>query len=142
MRKLLMTIAVVLVTLTASAQDGLQFIKSSSFQEALNIAKQQDKILMVDVYTTWCGPCTYLAENIFPSAELNDLNEVMIGYKIDAEKGEGVSFASKWNVRAYPTMLFFYDGEHIGTMKGGAATPEDFIKRILVEIMEVDPSEV
>ncbi len=139
MKKILMIVAFALIGVAASAQSqGLQFLNVKSFNSALEYAQSQDKILMVDVYTTWCGPCQHLSNSVFPSAELTDLNEVMVSYKIDAEKGEGVSFAKKWKVASYPTMLFFYEGQLIGTMVGGAYDAEHFMERVAKEIFELD----
>ncbi len=142
MKKLLMLVAVSLFAMSVSAQNGLQFVKASSFEQALAEAKKQDKILMVDVYTDWCGPCKHLSNNIFPSEELNGLQEVMLGYKVNAEEGEGIALAKKWGVKAYPTMLFFYEGEQFSTLVGGAQEPADFLYRIAVEVLEMDVDEL
>jgi len=35
---------------------GIQFFKGT-FQQALAKAKKENKMIMMDCYTTWCGPC-------------------------------------------------------------------------------------
>ncbi len=111
------------------AQDtGIEFIHES-WQTALEEAKKQDKIIFVDAYTTWCGPCKWMAKNTFTDEEVAKFyNEHFVNLKLDMEKGEGLEFAKKYGVRAYPTLLFIdKEGElvHIGL---GARPPEMFIE--------------
>ncbi|MFK7971158.1 MAG: thioredoxin family protein [Bacteroidia bacterium] len=82
-----------------------------SVSEIMAMAKEENRPIFVDVYTTWCGPCKWLSKNHFQDTEVgNFFNKNYLGFKIDAEKGEGVDFAKKYNVRAYPTLLFI-DGD-------------------------------
>ncbi len=70
-------------------------------------AKQENKIIFIDLYTTWCGPCKVMAKKIFPLKEVGDFyNANFINYKIDAEKGEGIDLNKKFGVTAYPTYIF------------------------------------
>lgn len=70
-------------------------------------AKQENKIIFIDFYTSWCGPCKMLSKNIFPQKTVGDFyNKNFINYKIDAEKGEGPALAQKYGVKAYPTLIF------------------------------------
>jgi thiol-disulfide isomerase/thioredoxin len=60
------------------------------------------------VYATWCGPCKYLAKNVFPKDSAGDFfNQHFISVKLDAEKDWGIAFAKTYGVKAYPTLLFF-----------------------------------
>ncbi|MFT5833297.1 MAG: thiol-disulfide isomerase/thioredoxin [Cognaticolwellia sp.] len=76
-------------------------------------AKAQNKIVFVDAYTTWCGPCKMMSAQVFPDTKVGEFyNSNFINTKIDMEKGEGIDLAKKYNVRAYPTFLFVNgDGE-------------------------------
>ena len=74
---------------------------------AYKVAKAEGKLLFVDCYTTWCGPCKWMDANIFKNEQVaNYFNENFINIKLDMEKGEGEIFAG-WNeVRSYPTYIF------------------------------------
>lgn len=93
-----------------TSTEGIAFF-SGSWSEALQEAKKQNKLIFVDVYTDWCGPCKVMDKYVFPLKEVGDLyNQLFINYKINAEKGEGIEIAKKYGIRAYPTFLFT-DGE-------------------------------
>ncbi len=85
---------------------GIEFMQGS-WKEILAEAGRQDKIVFVDAYTTWCGPCKMMDRNTFSQKEVGDFfNANFINAKIDMEKGEGPSLAQEYSVRAYPTFLF------------------------------------
>jgi thiol:disulfide interchange protein len=107
-----------------AADEGIQF-KKISFEQALKEAKVSNKLIFMDAYAEWCGPCKYMAANVFTDAEVGKLfNDEFINLKIDMEKGEGPALAAKFQVRAYPT-LFFIDGDGNVVKKVLGAQPAD-----------------
>lgn len=101
----------------AAAQTEFRHI---SFAEAKEAAAKEGKKIFIDFYTDWCGPCKRLATKVFPTTEVGDyLNANYVCLKIDAEKGEGVELAKKFDVHAYPTLVVAgADGEMIGSFSG------------------------
>lgn len=90
---------------TAVAQ-GIKF-ETGNWKSVLDKAKQDKKLVYVDVYTTWCGPCKMLAAKVFPTKEAGDkYNAHFVNYRIDAEAGEGIALAKQFGVNGYPTHLF------------------------------------
>lgn len=89
---------------------GVQFFEGS-WQEALDLAKKENKLIFLDAYTVWCGPCKMLKARTFPNPELGAFyNKNFINVAMDMERGEGPSVGSKYGVKAYPTLLFI-DGK-------------------------------
>lgn len=90
---------------------GIEFAHDKTFAEILQEAKAQDKLIFMDCYTTWCGPCKRLAAQVFPDAEVGAyFNASFINTKFDMEKGEGPEISQRYGIRAYPTLLWL-DGE-------------------------------
>ncbi len=116
-------------TKVAGAEKGTQFFKGT-FAQALAKAKKENKKLMVDCYTLWCGPCRYMATNIFPNDTLGAyMNEHFVCMKLDMEHGEGPERNKTFNVKAYPTFIFFdADGKEMSRFEG-MAMQDDFQKR-------------
>lgn len=86
--------------------EGIKF-DHLSLDEALSKAKKENKIIFIDVYATWCGPCKYLSNSVFTDDDLGAyMNENFISVKIDGEKEDGIALAMDFEVDAYPTMMF------------------------------------
>jgi thiol-disulfide isomerase/thioredoxin len=112
MKKILTTLIAFTIAATCFAQTetasaaGIKF-ETGTWAEILAKAKQQNKYVFVDAYTTWCGPCKWMDKNVFPTAEAGEyFNKNFVNAKIDMEKGEGLDIAKKYSVRAYPTYLY------------------------------------
>lgn len=124
MNKFIVLILCSLLTLTSFAQtEGVNF-EHGTLQDALNKAKANKKgpkLVLLDCYTTWCGPCKYMANSVFPTKEAGDyFNKNFVSIKIDMEKGEGPNIAKKYSVSAYPTFLILdAQGNETGRVVGG-----------------------
>lgn len=69
--------------------------------------KKEKKLIFVDCYTSWCGPCKMLAKNVFTQDKVADFyNTEFVCVKMDMEKGEGPALAKKYEVQAFPTLLY------------------------------------
>lgn len=85
---------------------GIEFFEGS-FNDALALAKQQNKIVFIDCYTKWCGPCKRLQSMVFTNNEAGDFyNKNFINFKIDMESQAGLEFGVTYPVRAYPTLFY------------------------------------
>jgi len=102
------------------AADGIDFFHGS-FKEAQELAAKEHKIIFMDAYTSWCGPCKRMARDVFSAAEVGKFyNKHFINIKVDMEKGEGPKLAGKYRVNSYPTLLFLDEkGEVVHAAKGG-----------------------
>ncbi len=103
-------------SLVAPAQTEFRHI---SFDEALAAAKQEKKLVFIDFFTTWCGPCRMMANKVFPEKLVGDyMNANFIPLKLDAEK-EGLELSKRFGVKAYPTfVLIDAEGKEVGKVTG------------------------
>ena len=112
-----------LILLFVSAQiqaQGIEFFHGK-WKEALELAEKEDKLVFVDAYAKWCGPCKRMAKNVFTQAEVGDFyNKNFINLKLDMEESDGRTFGAKYPVSAYPTLLFLNGkGELVKKVTGG-----------------------
>ena len=108
--------------------NGIDFFHGT-WAEAKAKAKEENKLIFVDAYAVWCGPCKWMARNTFTDPAVGEVfNKKFINVKMDMERGEGPKLARKWGIRAYPTLLFFdADGKEVKRALG-AKRSTDFIQ--------------
>jgi thiol:disulfide interchange protein len=89
---------------TRSSGPGVAFA-SGSFDEALARARGEKKLLLVDVYTDWCGWCKKMDREVFADERVAEAARGFVAVRVNAEKG-GEKVAQRYDVQGYPTILF------------------------------------
>ena len=132
------------------------FAQPKSFNEALTMAKKQDKKLILDIYTDWCGWCKKMDADVYGKSDIKDLVEDdFIFYKLNAEGDEKITYMGKqysaaelaalFEVTGYPTTVFIepngkvieykYNDQKMNNLPGYYKAPE--FKKVL-EFMRDD----
>jgi thioredoxin-related protein len=113
----------------ALAQNRTIHFEKGTWAEIQAQAQKENKQIFVDAYTTWCGPCKWLAKNVFTNDTIADYyNAHFINASVDMEKGEAIELRKKWGVNAYPSLLFFSPQGNILHRTCGAMSVSDFLK--------------
>jgi thioredoxin 1 len=86
-------------------------ITDDNFQEVI---KGTDKLVLVDFWAEWCGPCKSLAPALEEAS--NDLSEKIAVYKINID--DNPVTPAKYGVRGVPTIVFFRNGEEVDRQVG------------------------
>ena len=75
-----------------------------SFDEAYKRCKKNPRPIMVDVYTTWCGPCKMMSAQTFNNPQIAKyINDNFYAVKFDAESKDSVKFDKYVFVSTDPT---------------------------------------
>jgi len=111
-----------------SQNRSINFIEKG-WSEIISMAKAQNKMIFLDGYASWCGPCKWMAANMFTRDTIADFyNNNFICVHFDMEKGEGVQLAQTYQVRAYPTLLFLSPaGEMVHKRVGAPQKVQDYL---------------
>lgn len=113
--------ALFFTSLLASAQMQFKEIANENdWKTAVKEAKDSGKLIFLDIYATWCGPCKYLENTIYPDVALgNYYNAHFINLKMDGETEFGRLKARQYALQAYPTMYYLNSSEEVLTQVVG-----------------------
>lgn len=83
-----------------------------------------DKLVVVDFYATWCGPCKQIEPFLKQQSEI--FKDVVIFLKVDVDENEDI--AGEYSISCMPTFLFIKKKEKIDEISGAN---QDKIKQLL-----------
>ncbi|HYM01259.1 MAG TPA: thioredoxin family protein, partial [Blastocatellia bacterium] len=103
-----------------------------SLRSAIKSASDQNKLIVVDVYTDWCGWCKKMDRTVYSDPRVASLNNEVVFVKLNAEdRGEGQQFARQNRVNAFPTTIILdHKGSVINTVKGYIDSSQRFISMV------------
>lgn len=124
MKKILFTLLLVL-GISAAADAQVRFLDSST-DAVRKEAIAQDKLVFIDLYATWCGPCKAMERDVFSKKEVGDfMDEYFVAAKYDIDKPTGKALAGKHGIRSIPTYLVFNtEGDLLGKITGSMPAEE------------------
>lgn len=142
--RLIITTLVLLMSITVTQA---QEIKWMTMNEALAAQKTQPKKIIMDAYTTWCGPCKLMDQKTFTNKDVvNYINKHYYAVKFNAEGTEEVMykdfnytnpnfdpnrkgrnsqhfFANALKITGYPSLVFFDEQSNVIAPIMGYRTP-------------------
>ena len=128
--KKVLTLVMCMLTAAVSMAQGVIFEpEGTTLEQAAAKAQAENKLIFLDCYTTWCGPCKKMVRETFPQESVGAyMNAKFVNLKIDMESAYGAPLAKKLQVQAYPTFVIFTaNAEEINRILG-YHDAESFIK--------------
>ncbi|MFN0244095.1 MAG: thioredoxin family protein [Planctomycetota bacterium] len=118
----------------AATHDGFRDLVLT---DALEAARSERKVVMIDFFTTWCGPCKRLDRDTWPNEQVRTwMRDNVIALKVDAELD--LPLARRFNIRSYPTIQFLSaDALPIAELHG-YLPPREFVQRARAALERAD----
>ncbi len=124
-------------------KDSIHFETKLSWEQIQTKARNENKLVFMDCFATWCAPCRYMSEKVFTQKEVADfMNSNFICVAVQMDKttkdppeirkwySDASEIASKYSINAFPTYLFFSpDGQPIHRFVG-ECTADDFVAKV------------
>ncbi|MEM1283009.1 MAG: thioredoxin family protein [Chlamydiota bacterium] len=103
-----------------NAENSPLTIIEQDYERARELAAEQDKLLFIDFYTVWCGPCKKLDKYVFHNDSLRGLlSQQVVLLKYDAEQDTTFHLSKKYHVGSYPTGLLLTPEGRVLIRQGG-----------------------
>lgn len=101
-------------------------LNTKNFSEEIN---NTDKLVFIDFFATWCGPCKMLSPIIAEIA--NEYNETVKVCKVNIDENQ--ELAIQYNIVSIPTLMFFKNGKLLKNTVGFHSKEE--LKEIINELI-------
>jgi thioredoxin 1 len=97
-------------------------VNDQNFDE---VVLKSDKLVIVDFWAEWCGPCRIVSPILEEISE--DFKDRAIVAKLDVDSNPGTTI--RFGIRNIPTVLFFKHGE-IADKQVGAVPKNNFVTKL------------
>ena len=81
---------------------------------------EQTKLVLVDFWAEWCGPCKQIAPTLEEIAEKYSENLSVCKVDVDSNR----ELALQFNVRSIPSLMIFKNGEMVDSLIGAVSLEE------------------
>lgn len=89
-------------------------VKNKTELEQL-FAEAGEKLVVIDFFANWCGPCKQIAPKLEAIAE--ELKDKLVVTKVDIDDADE-KLVSEFNIQVMPTFVFLRKGAHLDTLTG------------------------
>jgi thioredoxin 1 len=80
------------------------------------IEASRQRPILVDFWAEWCSPCLVIAPVL--ERVIADLQGRLGLVKLEVDEGENMKLAGHYQVRGFPTVILFNQGEQLGRFSG------------------------
>lgn len=110
-------------------KEVMKMIHHIENEQILSEVINSEKLVIVDFFAEWCGPCQMLAP-ILKNLEQKYTDSVAI-YKVDVDESQ--TAAMRYGVTAMPTLIFFKDNQEVERQVG--YLNEENLEKIIKELI-------
>jgi thioredoxin 1 len=95
---------------------GVNPLHSKSSFDSRVVKGSEGRLVVLDCFATWCGPCKVIAPEVVKFSESEEFKDKVDFYKIDVDEAPDV--AQELGIRAMPTFVLFKNGEKVKEVVG------------------------
>lgn len=107
---------------------GIHFF-TGGYQAALQKAQAEHKPIFINIYATWCAPCTLLESVVFTNKKVGIYYDAhFICLSLNGEQGEGAQLAQDFGIQGYPSLIYLNKTGTTMIYEAGYRGPRAFIK--------------
>ncbi|MBU1087568.1 MAG: thioredoxin family protein [Candidatus Omnitrophica bacterium] len=103
---------------------------------AQEMAKSENKPILIDFYTEWCGWCKRLDKDTYADPQVQERLNQFICVKIDAEKNKDI--AKQYKINGFPSTVFLKSSGQLIEVVPGYLPPKEFLKLLGVMLNKAE----
>lgn len=131
LKMLQLSILLIITELSMHKPQNIFIANLDNFHKSVIEASHQKPVL-IDLWADWCSPCLMIAP-VLEKVAIEFEDEISIA-KIEVDDGENMKIAGRYQVRGFPTLILFQNGEELGRFSG--AKPLSFIRDFIEQHAE------
>lgn len=125
---LILSIQGIVGTLPAQNR-SINFVEGKTFAELKELAKKENKLLFLDFYAWWCGPCKKMDKEVYTNDSVADFfNKNFINAKMNTKNAETKELGKKYKLFELPALLFLSPDGVVENIDAGFKSVKDFIQ--------------
>lgn len=104
-----------------------------AIDQAIEVAKKENKMVFVDLSATWCGPCKTMKKTTFQDTKVGEFfNEKFVNLFIecDIDKSSAQIMKERYKFNAFPTLLFIDKDGALFHKIVGSMEAEEFLANV------------
>lgn len=117
-------ISLLLAVISVYSAFAGEIVWENSLRRGEVVAKEENKPVMADFYTDWCGWCTKLDQDTYSNPKVQELATNFVCVKVDGDKYP--ADVKKYSISGYPTIVFLDSTGKEIDRNVGYAGPEEF----------------
>lgn len=128
MKQILVITLFLVWSFTIKASDTTITFKSIAYSDLFEVAKNENKAVMLYFHFDGCGACVEMEKFTFSDKRVSDyFNSNFINFDINTQKGVGIEINKKYNIRLHPTFIFLDNSGNELHRLVGVFSPEEFL---------------
>lgn len=126
MKRTILTLLLLAAAFAAGAQTRFA---TNSPSEVRRMAREQNKLIFMDIHATWCGPCKTMDRYVFTEKEVGEfMDSLFVCVKVDVDSRDGKEIAAEYKVSSVPTFLVLTPDMELVGRSSGARSKYDFMQ--------------